>query len=590
MKHGVVEAIISSRRRWELAAGATLTAAVTLVIAAGSFFDRDDIFFAEYFELNAFTPDALVRSWFGHLMPGYIASVVAFLNVFGLSWPAALVFIVLIHTGAFVAFVRILDATVGSSRTNVIAGLAFSLSLGPMIVRLWWAATLNNMLALAVGLAVLGCVTRWMTARRTRHLVAALILYALALALSEKNLLFSVHIAAWSFLVVWRGLPVRERLLNVLRTWPLWVALVVMSLIDVIAFIRGPYVDESGAAAPLSFSVRFVAHNIIGGLIPSLFGVEMSGESLSFLEPRVVIPLTLFVAFVIWTIMRVRSNAGVWLFAVIAVTANAAVLSRRGEMIGLDGARSLRYLLESTALIWLAIGASAVLALRAVQATSPVAMPSFSRKLVASLGIALCVALIAVSSWSWAQSVQRAVQVSGGYAARDWIGNLEETLPDPTPPLIDSPLPLSFSMPALHPYDMVGLALPSLGWGEVDLTTDLEDAWVVGADGFAGPARIVGGAVAFEGARCTDGSSSISIPEAKSPGRKFVIFDVSQASGDTMTLIVDGGWITVPVHGDGGRFAAYVPYAFDGDLQISAQGNASCVDSVTVADLLPQQQ
>jgi len=121
----IVRLCVAPRTRWELLVAALVVTLVTLAIAGGSYFNRDDLFFVEYFQLNPVTPRVLVRSWFGHLMPGYIANVIAFLTIFGLSWPAALVFTALIHVGAFVAFTRCLDAVLGSARLNVLIGLAF---------------------------------------------------------------------------------------------------------------------------------------------------------------------------------------------------------------------------------------------------------------------------------------------------------------------------------------------------------------------------------------------------------------------------------------------------------------------------------
>lgn len=580
--------VVPHRMRWELAAAALLVAVVTLVIAGGSWFDRDDLLFASYFEVNPITLDALVRSWFGHLMPGYIASVIAFLTIFGLSWPAALLFIALIHAGAFVALTRCLDAVLGTSRLNILVALAFSLSLGPLAVRLWWAATLNNMLALGLGLAVLGSATRWVVTRRRRYLVGALLVYALALSMSEKNLLFSVHVAAWCFLVVWRAKPLAERVRETLRAWPLWLGIAALSLIDVIAFLAGSYVDESGEAAGLLFSVAFVVQGLIGGLIPSLFGIEMADEPTSLVDPRVLIPALLLAAFIAWTIVKARSTAGVWLFALIVVGVNGAVLSRRGEMLGVGGGRSLRYLLESTALLWLAIGVALVLALRAVARSADHRIPRrMERRIAVGAAATGLVAVFAVSAWSWASTLTRTIDNSGGYAARDWMDRLSATLPHPAPPLVDSPLPTSFGMPALHPYDMVGVLMPRLGWSDAQITNSLDGAWVVGADGTAGPAILEATATPVADRRCTDGSSSIAIPEVRSDGREWVVVDYSEGSGDSMALQTNAGWTTISGPVDQGRVAVYIAAPLDGDLSIASQGGPLCVDAVTTGHIVP---
>lgn len=584
----IVRLGVARRKGWEIYVAALAIALITLIIAGMSYFDRDDLFFASYFQLNPPTPSVLVRSWFGHLMPGYIASVLAFLAVFSLSWPAAMVLTALIHTGAFIALVRCLDALSGPARLNAFVGAAFSLSLGPLAVRLWWAATLNNMFALALGLAVLGCATRWFVTHRRRHLIAALLLYALALALSEKNLLFSVHIGAWFVLVVLRGLSARERIAAIGRSWLLWVGLVLISLVDVIAFLSGQYVEESGSAPGLLFSLEFIVHSVVGGLVPSLFGVQMAGESTDLLDARVLIASLLAAAFVIWTVVRDRSNAGVWVFALVAVVANAAVLSRRGEMIGLDGSRQLRYLLESSALLWLAIGVVLLSALRAGSPSGVSSEGGWTNRIIRTLAGTVAVAAVVTSTWFWVSNLTNAIRQSGGVAARAWVTSLQSTLPHPAPPLIDSPLPETFGMPALHPYDMVAALLPSLGWQGVRTTNDPRGAWVVGPDGTAGPAIMASPDVQFSGNSCSDGSANIPMPAVRTSGRTFIRVDVSEGSGDSITLLVRNGWTTVARPPEGGAVVIYLADPVEGDLQISSQGGSMCVERVTVGDMLPE--
>ncbi len=579
--------VVNDRNRWELVIGALLVALATVLIAAGSFFHRDDFVYAEFFQLNPITPQVFLRSWFGHFVPGYIAFLTAFLSVFGLSWSAALFVTALINVGAFVAVARALDAVVGTARFNVIAALAFTLSLGPLTSRLWWAATLTNMLALALGLAVLGCATRWVTHRRRRHLVAALALYVVALAMSEKNLLFSLHIGLWCVLVVWRGLPVSERLRNILKTWPLWAGLVVISAVEVVVFLTGGYVEESGSSPSLPTSLAFILDSVMGGLIPSLFGLDMEKVVSSLLDPRVVATTAIFLAFIVWTVLRDRSNLGVWAFALIGVLANVVAVSRRADILGPTGGRNLRYLLESSALLWLTIGVVLVVALRAgMRRSEPPETTRSGRPLRVGVGIA-GVVIFVLSTWSWSHGVANAIDRNEGRNARAWVESLRASLPHPAPPLIDSPLPESFGLPPLHPYDMVAAALPSLGWKDVRTTTSIEGAWVVGPDGSAGPATMADPEVALSDTQCSDGSTNIAVPQAHSDGRKFVVLSFSRASGTSVAFLFRDGWTTIERPEQSGTVAVYIPGPIGGDLQVNTQGGTMCVDSVTIADIVP---
>ena len=573
------------RNPWELPVAAVIVGLITIAFASGAYFYGDDLVFAEYFTLNPVTLDAFTRSWFGHLMPGYIACVVLFLKVFGLSWPAALVIMAIIHAGAFVAIVRCLDAVLQTkARTSIVVALAFTLSLGTMSVRLWWAATLNNMMALALGLAVLGCATRWALTRRRRHLVAALGLYGFALACSEKNLLFSLHIALWMLFVVWRGRPVRSRMVAVRETWQLWAGLAILSLIDVVAFVTGSYTDESGVAPSLASSAKFIAHIIFGALVPSLFGLDMVDQPTSLLEPRVLASMALLLAFVVWTIVVVRTNAGVWTFAALTVLANAAVLSRRADLIGIEAGRQLRYLLESSALLWLALGVILFTLVRSLLARGSGAAAG---GIVAGVvGRCVAIAIAAAAAWSWAGTLSGYLATSSGHAARAWLENLEATLPRDEISVVDAPLPESFALSGLHPYDMLGPLLPWLGWHRTAVTDELDDdAWFVNVDGFAGPARMGSVEEQFSGTRCTDGSAAISLPELSKPRRDFLIIDYSKSAGSSLAVLFDGGWSVVDRREGSGRIVVYLPAEHDGDISIDGQGAGVCIDRVSVGSL-----
>ncbi|MGN6128664.1 MAG: hypothetical protein ACTHON_19075 [Humibacter sp.] len=579
---------MAERTRWEMVAGALIVGMASLLVAGGSFFHRDDFVYAEYLSLNALQLETFTRSWFGHFVPGYIAFLAAFLKVFGLSWPAAVVIIALINVGAFVALTRILDAVLGRARFNVIAGLAFSLSVGPLVSRLWWAATLTNMLPLALALGALGCATRWVLRRRARHLVAALLLYVCALAFSEKNLLFSLHIAVWCVFVLWRGRPFRERVKEVLSTWMLWVGLAAVSLVEVVVFLTGGFVEESGSSPSARTAVAFIADSLLGGLIPSLFGVDMGKVDGSLLDPRILLAAAVFVAFVVWTVVKVRSNLGVWLFALIGCLANAVALSRRAEALGVTGGRNLRYLFESSALFWLAIGVVLVVTLREYLRRGETAPErQIRRPLRVGAATAAAVALLAVVTWSWSAALGSALAQSEGRTARAWIEALASTLPKPPPELIDSPLPEAVGLAPLHPYDMVAAALPSLGWQDVHTTNSLAGAWVVGPDGTAGPAAVADSELAFSGLACSDGTTEIAIPDARSPGRKFVILKYSGGSGDSVAFLLDNSWTVISRPESSGTVVAYIPQAFQGDLRVNTQGGTMCVESVRIGDIVP---
>ena len=595
--------VTAPRRRWELPVAIVLVLGLTAAFAWQSYFFADDLFFPAYFREFPFGVDSLTRSWFGHLMPAYAASIAGVLAVFGLSWPAAAVIIGVMLAGAFTALVRIVDAVTGARRMALLAGLAFSLSLGPIALRLWWAASLNNTVALAVSLAAFGCLTRFVVGTRwTRwgSLAAGLVLYALALASSEKSLLFSMHLFLWCVLVIWRGRPLLARLKNLLRSWPVWLGVVVISLAELYLYLGGPYLAESDGSPSGTTTVQFMVHSALGGLIPSFFGFDLVHAPVTLLNPVIIVTCLLFAAFVVATVVVKRSNAGVWVFTVVVVLANTFVLSRRADVIGIGAGRELRYHLENTALVWAAIGVvvvSTLLELRRradTRAGLSTSAPPSARggrrtgRLVASVVSALVVvALVAASAVAWAGSFDRIVVANPGPKAREWVETMERTLPAGPPPLIDSPLPEPVALASLWPYNMTSAMLPVFG-REATFTNSLEGAWVVGSDGTAGPATLDAVKAASEGAACTDGTSDLEYPGTKADKGRYLVIDYSAAGGDSFAVFAGDRWTEVERPAGSGTAVLYLPYGIaPGELAIGAQSSPVCIDGLSIADVVP---
>ncbi|MDO9396431.1 MAG: hypothetical protein Q7T71_07800 [Herbiconiux sp.] len=591
----MLDLVLGERRRWELPVAAAVVLLATVAFASQSFFFADDLFFPAWFRENPPTVEALTRSWFGHLMPAYIASLIGFLAVFGMSWPAAAVIIGLIHTGAFVALVRIVDAVVGTRRMAVLAGVAFALSIGPLALRLWWAASLNNVFALAVSLAALGCLTRFVVHRRWRSLAAGLALYALALASSEKSLLFSVHILLWCLLVVWRGTPLRHRARQLLRTWPVWVGIFVLSMVDVVAFLTGPYLAESGESPTLTTTLEFLANSVFGGLMPSFLGFDLFYASRvpDLLHPAVLLAAAVFAVVVVASVVLVRSNGGVWLFALAVVLANNAVLSRRADIIGVGAGRELRYQLENSALVWMALGVvlfTSLVRLRELGVGRRVELrpqPTLARLAPTVAGIVAAGALVVVSAMAWSGSLARTVDKNHGLDARAWVEAMQGTLPPESTRLVDSPVPSPIALGGLWPYNMASAVIPVFG-PQPEFTDVLEDSWVVGDDGTAGPAVLHRRSIVSTAAQCLEQEVDLAYPSAKAfPGR-FLVIEYSNSAAGAVGVFAGGIWTMLDRPAGSGTLVMHLPFGVEEDeLVVSPDGPPVCIDSVSFADVVP---
>lgn len=559
---------------------------LTVLLAGRAWFFTDDVLIADYFTHEPIDLANLTRSWFGHLMPGYILAAATFLRVFGLNWSVAMVVIAVIHTGAFVALVRCLDATNGRQRLNIVAGLLFTCSVAVLATRLWWAASLNNMVALAFCLSTMGATARWVTTHRSRYLWSALLSYALAVVFSEKSLLFSVWTVLWCVLVIWRELPWRERFTALLRRWPLWLGILVISAVDVGVFVSGAYVQESGETATLGASLLFIGWGLVGGFIPSLFGPDLWLVD-PWWGPVAIVGCSLvLLAAVVLTLLRRRRLAGVWVFVALAVLVNQTVLSRRAELLGLDGGRILRYHVENTALFWLGAAVVAYVTLSRPATgrdDDRVAARPVARRRWATGGVVVSVVSL-LSLAMWAQSTYITVTTSVGYQARGWIDEVTATWPtEPEPAFNRLPLPCCIGLPGMYSYNMNDVVLPLIH-PEVRFSDQLEGSFALTTEGAAGPAVFLPAASATVGS-CLDPGAALTVPALAADPYQVVRIAYRATTGGLLT--------TSTGHRGQLEYAAgttsvidFLPTGFAaGTFTLTAASAEVCIDTVEVGSV-----
>jgi hypothetical protein len=576
---------VSTRRRWELPVVAAAVAIVSWLMASQSFFFADDFVLAEWFQVHSLGRDTLFRSWFGHLMPGYILTDGLFIRAFGMSWILASIVIALVHTGAFVAVVRCIDATVGRARLNLLFGLGFTLSVGIFATRLWWAASLNNMMALALGLAMLGSLTRWVTRRRPLFLVGALVAFALAVSFSEKSLLFAVYGVLWCVLVVWRERPWRERLWSLLRAWPIWLGIALLGLVDAIVFVVGSYIAESGSPPGVANAILFTVWSIVGGFIPSIFGLDLYTLDPSWNALAVIGSCAVIVVIAVVTLLRRRSVAGVWIFIGVVVLVNTLVLTARTGLLGLRGATILRYHLEATALFWLALGVIAFTVLTSPQGAHTRARiaRSWPRGIRRLISVSLVV-LVVVSIGLWTTSVGANVTASNGPRARAWADNAIASLPDDVH-VLRTPVAQDLVLSQMYPDNMTDVVLPLLVPG-VTVSDELGGAWFMDLDGTARRAAFLPATPAVFVDECTTGGGIFVDDVAAAPGTYLHVL-YHDAEPGRVTFGFSGGSIASVVPAGSGELVVYLPHAIDpGSLTIASDGQKFCVYSVNTGEIV----
>jgi hypothetical protein len=555
---------------------------VSWALTTQSYFFADDFLVAKYLTDNPLDIETLTRTWFGHLMPGYILADGLFLQSFGLSWPIAGIVISLVNAGAFVALVRTLDAVVGRVRLNIVFGFAFSFAIGVFVTRLWWAASLNNMLALALSLAAIGSLTRWLTRRRWQYLVGTLVAFAAALAVSEKTLLFSVYAVLWCVFVVWRGTRIRERVWLFLRAWPAWVGIAALCSIDLYIFFSGPYLEDSGVAPTFADSAGFVGWGIVAGLIPSFFGMDLQTMHPDWGLIGIIASGVALAVIVVVSVVRRPSLGGAWIFVATAAVLSTSVLSRRVELIGFDGGRVLRYHLETTALFWLVMGVIAYTLLEPKSAGVVVDPPSKTRvRTVLGGVVVVCVASTAL----WVPSVMANFRGHPGIQTRNWVEQVERTYPtDRLPPFLNVTVPEFVVFSGLRPFDRSDAVLPFIFPGAT-MTDQLEGAWTIQEDGNAGPAVFVPNSDPVVVNAC-DSGAGIDAHDAAGSAGKFLLIDFVGAEPGQIYLDV-GHFTSRTVSTSSGQLVVELTDELpSGKLHFDSEGRSFCIKSVQVGDIV----
>jgi hypothetical protein len=541
---GAAEALLPGRPRGYRAVrlgvlGAHLV--VTVVLAARSFFFADDLLYGSLLGQAALGPDLLFRSWFGHLVPGFIAADWTFYRVAGLDWRVASLVMVLVGLAATVALLRLLEALVGRTWRTLAVTALFGLSLPVVTQVLWWGAVLTNLVPLAASVATLGSFTRWARSGRVRHLVSMTGCFVLAVAFYEKSVLTAVYVLALSVLVLDGGLPLRERMLSTLRRWPAWVLLAVVALVDGVFFLRGEFLAEAGPAPRPRDLAAFLFHSLTEGFAPSLLGIHL--PDVAFLDSRLltlVVANGLLLGVVAVSALRFRRALDAWLFFAVGFLLNQGVLgwgrlnSVAYSSIDVDSTLGvlgphmgslLRYQLENVVLFCIAL-AVAVPHLRGALPRRLGRLPGGRGRLVRGLAV-LCGVLVLAPLW--VMSVQEEVQGHRGVESREWFDDVQATLAeqqraDPSLAFVDGVVPDWLVYGALAPYNSYRNVL-SQTLPDARFTTTDERGLAIGADGVVRPVVFTptedlggGGACLAPGAERRELDVTVALPE----GRWFV--------------------------------------------------------------------
>jgi len=291
-----------------LGAGELLWFAVELL---RGYFWQDDFVFLH---LGGTVPlgELLLRGYNGHLQPGAFLLSWLVSHLAPLSWPAAVLPMLLMHGAALVLFWLLMVRLFGERMAIVVPFVAVAFSPLTFGLSMWWAYALQ---LLPVQLALFGALyghLAYLQSTRSRPravlAVVAALFTAFGLAFGEKAVLIPFVLLGVTLALTPGGAG--GRVVAVLRRHGgLWLAyLVLLAGYVSVHLWRAPLADS---AVPRLRDILSLVRSMIGdGLLPALFGGPWSGDWVGF---RGLAPPQTAVLAITWTLFAIVVLLGLWL-------------------------------------------------------------------------------------------------------------------------------------------------------------------------------------------------------------------------------------------------------------------------------------
>jgi hypothetical protein len=471
--------------RWYWPANGAILAVQALaciLLLRRSYFFAEDFTFLQIYDRRTLDGTLLRESIFGHLIPGFIALNKYFGDWFGANWTAAAILTLAVQLGGTVAFARLMTTMLGRRWWIPAVVAAFGLSLVGLNTTPWWAATTTIQIALAACVSTWGCALRYVSTRRARHLVSLMLMYGIALAFWEKSLATCAYLGLFALIVGlanrsdWEASTWSARFRSAVNLWPVWTLLATLSAIDLLIYVRGPYLDAAGQASGPGETLLYLVRNVTEGLAPALWGLAPPNGSASTNPLLWIVPSLLLLGIVVWTAWRSGLARRAWLwFAVADLCSQILVARGRVRIMGIDEtAHELRYQLDPTYLLLIAL---AVAVPSAVHASGP----SVRRR---ATGVALAVAVVVTPVW--AHSLKVISDRSPGTASHKYFAQIRAGDYPPGGHFLDLPVPPWIVPANMYPWNMSHAILPLVRPG-LTVTHDPTSALGLGLEGEVGP-------------------------------------------------------------------------------------------------------
>jgi hypothetical protein len=473
---------------------------VTLVglrawVILGGWFQYDDFRFMSLTANNPVPAEFLVP-YGGHLMPAGLALSWAnqTLSPFDFTLPA-LELIALFLLGACGLLVLLVSAF--GPRPGILAPLALYLTSSITLpASTWWAAGVNQLPFLCVVFWGTWTHLNYLRTRRTRWLVATLLITATGLAFYEKTLFVFLIYLFLALAYFASGKPWR-RVLQVARTY--WVGLIAHGVLAVA--YAAVYVQHALNFDPVDSdtSTTSALWGVLGVFLPRyLTGVTGGPLTWTTFEEHFQWPTpsgalvaagALLCLVVVYAVVRARTGAAraLWLPALFLLANAYLVALGRASIVGARIGVDYRYQTELAAITVLAV-ALMVMPLRgAVESSAPRSERERRPQpaLVSALTLAICLGAV----WS---NITFARGWHAATSSKDWftaVGRSLEASGSPIP-LVDMRVPSFVSPIFTYPVDFYSHMLVPYAAHTRYPDANLDQMYVINDDGDVSPLRI----------------------------------------------------------------------------------------------------
>ncbi len=527
--------------------------------ALRSFFSGDDYLNLALAREMGLTWAYLVRTVFGHFVPGYRLTVWALLRWFPYNYAASEGLLIALWLGSVAAVYRLLRFLFGATWTVVLLTVFFAVSLVQLPNLLWLASGLHFVSTTLFGVLCLDGYLRFRLTHRRQYAVQSVVAFTIGALFLDAMIVFPALAVLFAVLILPADRSVRGALHSVLGSWPIWLGFAVPE-----GVLLGYRLTHASAyagprlAGPKAI-LKFMGVSWSQALGPAIIGLDDPHRLLVGSQVATIVAgQTVLAIAIVASIVRSPRAWRPWaIFGFSFLATTIAVGAERVTVFGPGLGHDYRYLSYLPFVLTLA---AAFAWLPCERLAVPIVGVAIRRHAVrrrrgpaVQLGLSALAVLVVAgylgNDWLSARTYERNV---GGYTARQYIDKYFASVAaarrtDPNVEIYNEEIPLV--SPAFYPYNQ---ASRTIGYLDRRVRFNPPSAgYVIGQDGTIHAARFVAQeSLVSSAADGCIGPASQTVAEvltgaqALASGPWFLRFSYESPSG--AKIVIDGDDLTVP--------------------------------------------